>query len=104
MSQNDIVELAGAAGYDHFHPDWFKNNELCPETWLLEMTLLQKWLRESHSIHIGINFDTLDQSKGSKKCWFFYLTNLKDSDDEINWSCNYGTYHVSMRCYQQGTK
>jgi len=52
--QNDIVNLANANGYNRFHHDWFKNNQLNADTWLLECCLLQKWLREYHNIDLLI--------------------------------------------------
>lgn len=53
-AQEKIVELSREKGYDRFHPDYFKNFSLEPVSWLLELTLLQKWLREAHSIHVFI--------------------------------------------------
>jgi len=47
-----IVKLATQKGYDRFHPQWFENNKLEPKTELLEMVLLQKWIREEHHIDI----------------------------------------------------
>ena len=49
-----IVELAEKLGYNKFHPQWFENNKLDPKTELLELVLLQKWIREEHNIDIII--------------------------------------------------
>ena len=49
-----IVELAEKAGYNKFHPQWFENNKLDPKTELLELVLLQKWIREEHNIDVII--------------------------------------------------
>jgi hypothetical protein len=49
-----IVELAEKIGYNKFHPQWFENNKLDPKTELLELVLLQKWIREEFNIDIII--------------------------------------------------
>jgi hypothetical protein len=56
---NTIVKLAEQLGYDKFHPQWFENNKLEPKTELLEMVLLQKWIREEHSIDIIITSELI---------------------------------------------
>jgi hypothetical protein len=60
MKQKEIVLFALKAGYDRFHPDWFVNNELSSDSWLCEITLLQKWLREYCWIHLHIEYECID--------------------------------------------
>jgi len=52
-------------------------------------SLLQKWIRETHSIHIGIDYDVGGWS-------YFYLTNLKSPTKDVNWSKNYDTYEETL--------
>jgi len=54
-----IVNLATQKGYDKFHPQWFENNKLEPKTELLEMVLLQKWIREEHHIDIIVTSELI---------------------------------------------
>jgi len=58
----EFIKLAEGVGYNRFNPYWFENYELCPETWLLEMTLLQKWLRETHYIRLWVEYSFIDSS------------------------------------------
>lgn len=54
-----IVNLATQKGYDRFHPQWFENNKLEPKTELLEMVLLQKWIREEHHIDVIVTSELI---------------------------------------------
>lgn len=42
----ELVDLAEQKGYNRFHPEWFENNKIDYRTWFLELSLLQKWLRD----------------------------------------------------------
>lgn len=53
--KHKLVLLAKEKGYNRFHPAWFENNELDPETWYLEMCLLQKWLMRRRMIRVIVN-------------------------------------------------
>lgn len=68
-NQSVLVNLCEDLGYNHFHPDYFKNNELDKDTWLMEMTLLQKWLRDNHNVHVLIDCNA------SGWFWELYKTN-----------------------------
>ena len=68
--QEQIVKLAEEKGYNKFHPDWFENNKINPDSWLLELFLIQKWLRDMHKLHITI--------------WFNFLTNKYRMDEIMN--------------------
>ena len=56
----ELVELANSKGYNRFHPQWFENNKLEPDTELLEMVLLQKWIRETHGIEMWVEYGCVD--------------------------------------------
>jgi hypothetical protein len=50
--------------------------------------LLQKWLREVHKIHIGVDYD--------RHGWSYFLTNIKNDTGEVNWSKDYTTYEEAI--------
>jgi hypothetical protein len=54
-----IVKLAKQLGYDKFHPQWFENNKLEPKTEMLEMVLLQKYIREEYFVDIIITSESI---------------------------------------------
>jgi len=57
-------------------------------------SFLQKWLREKHNIHIGLDYDDLG--------WGFFITDMNDVSSEVNWSNdNYKTYED---CLEHGFK
>lgn len=76
-----LVDLSEAKGYNHFHPQWFENNKLSPETWLLEMTLLQKWLRELYNIHCS-SAVFKDEDGGKYRYEAVVLSALRETEDE----------------------
>jgi hypothetical protein len=51
-------------------------------------SLLQRWLRETHKIHIGIDYDNNGWA-------FFFLTDLSHSNN-ISWSKDYETYELAL--------
>jgi GDP-D-mannose dehydratase len=52
-------------------------------------SFFQRWLREVHNIHIGIDFD----SHG----WGFFITEMDNPKADINWSNdNYETYEGAL--------
>lgn len=53
--QEELVKLAEEKEYNKFHPLWFENNIIEPKSWFMELCLLQKWIRDTHNIHISIN-------------------------------------------------
>mgnify|MGYP001404398851 CR=1 FL=1 len=52
--QEELVKLAEEKEYNKFHPLWFENNIIEPKSWFIELCLLQKWIRDTHNIHIEI--------------------------------------------------
>ena len=60
-TQEQIVRLANENGYGRlFNPDYFKNNEITEDSWLMELALLQKWLREYCWIHLYLEYEFID--------------------------------------------
>ena len=48
----------------------------------------QKWLRDVHKIHIGIDYDSTG--------WGFFITDMNNTSGEINWSKDYETYEEAL--------
>jgi len=59
-TQKDIVDIAREVGYDKFNPDYFANNELNDKTWLLELVLLEKWLRDVCYVRMWVEYMCID--------------------------------------------
>lgn len=84
----ETAQLAQKKGYDlHVcrcggYPDCICYN-LKPT-----QALLQRWIREEHKIHIGVDYD--------RHGWSYFITDLKDNSGEVNWSKNYVTYEEAM--------
>lgn len=101
VTQQELVEIAEINGYNHFHPDYFKNSELSPVTWLMECILLQIWLRDNHNIHVMIH---LDQTMEPKYCYSIH----KFIEEEIEWEnllehCNYSDlYYTDVEALTDG--
>ena len=71
--QKELIDLCKSKGYDKFHPQWFENNKLSPETWYLELCLLQKWLRDVHKILVEVNYRNFS-AKGAAGYFYVYGT------------------------------
>jgi hypothetical protein len=72
--------LAKEKGFDEYYIDCYdiKGNTIP----LYLQALLQKWLREVHSISILVDFDFKYTKKENKNChYFFCIYNTKDSDN-----------------------
>lgn len=95
----EIVDLATTKGYDRFHPDWFVNNKLEPKSWLLEMILLQKWLRDEHNLIVTIE---LDQTSYVKYCYDIVKFNgFADFERKTN-VAEWGLYRTYEETLQAG--
>jgi len=77
-------------GYDYHNHNQYRNNVSIPT-----QSLLQKWLRDEHNIHLEIasHFLTIDVFKKVRK-WYVYL-----DDEKIE--IPYNTYEESL---EQGLK
>lgn len=52
-------------------------------------SLVQKWLREVHNVHIGLDYDIHG--------WMFFITYIPNPSGEVNWSNdNYNTYEEAL--------
>jgi hypothetical protein len=60
MKQKEIFDLACKVGYTRFNPHWEENMTLGEDTWLLELTLLQRWLREEGRIELWVEYACID--------------------------------------------
>jgi hypothetical protein len=71
--QEELVKLAGQAGYDKFHPLWFENNKLEPKSWYIECCLLNQWFRQQLGIILWVSPMqlTVAERSGHRFTWEF---------------------------------
>ena len=75
--QYKLVKLSKDRGYDRFSPLWFKNNNIEPDSWYLELLLLQKWFRDVKFLDIIVEPDF---DKGFYD-WYTYNQEMEDRVD-----------------------
>lgn len=72
---------------NHANNDFSNNNYICYAA--PTQSLLQRWIRETHNIHVGIDYDVHG--------WMFFITEIPNPSGEVNWSNdNYKTYEEAL--------
>lgn len=84
----EIVKLAEQKGYNKFNLQWFENSKLEPKTELLEMVLLQKWIREECHIDVIITSEIIG---------YGYLLYKRYPQKNITSKFISGTYEESLK-------
>jgi hypothetical protein len=90
--QLKLVELSDKVGYNHFHADWYINNKQNDKSWLLEMCLLQQWLRDNYDADIEIRHTHFTEGDSSTKTYYHQIS--------INSIPNQYVLHIDTRSYE----